>query len=819
MKNIGNKTPMVKQYLDIKNQHQDKVLLFRLGDFYEMFFDDAELVSRELELTLTGRGKDENRIPMCGIPYHALDNYLPRLINKGYKVAVCEQTEDPNLSKGLTKRDVVRIITPGTLLESNLLSEKDNNYLMAITYSPNEKYGLAIADSSTGIFKIAELSNKNQLLDEINRFNPAEILMPAGLKTALTSHITTYEPLNEHKANRILLEHFQVKSLESFGCDSLPLAKVAASSIIRYLKDTQKTALTQLKTLSTYNINNYMHLDNMTRRNLEMNKTIRDHTVKGSLLWVLDQTKTSMGARLLKEWLNQPLLQADKIIERQNAVRELTQDLLVREELIDFLKQVYDIERLTSRIASSTANAKDLIAVKDSLKVIPQINVILNNLQSKLLINITNIIEDNFNPQKEKSLLSLTKLIDKALVDDPPFQIKEGGLIKRGYNQALDEVWQVSHGGREWLTELEIKEKEQTGIKNLKVGFNKVFGYYIEVSKSNLHLVPEYYIRKQTLTNGERFITPELKEKETLILNASERIGNLEYEIFSDIRAQAASFTKKLQILAFNIAMLDVLVSLATVAIENNYCCPDIRSPEENILSIKDCRHPVIEKTLGARNFVPNDVDMNVENRFIVLSGPNMSGKSTYMRQIALILLMAQIGSFVPAQSAIISIVDRIFTRVGAMDNIFAGQSTFMVEMTEAANILHHATKDSFIILDELGRGTSTFDGMSLAWAIAEYIHLDIGAKTIFATHYHELTQLEKQYSGVKNCNVAISERGGKVTFLHRVISGGANKSYGVHVAKLAGLPEKVLFRAKEVLTGLELQKTTVMGDVQLKLF
>ncbi|MFH1429227.1 MAG: DNA mismatch repair protein MutS [Candidatus Margulisiibacteriota bacterium] len=858
-------TPMVKQYLEIKEQHQDSVLFFRLGDFYEMFFADAELVSQELELTLTGRGKDEKRIPMCGIPYHAADNYIPRLINKGYKVAICEQTEDPALAKGITKREVVRIITPGTLLESSMLNEKQNNYLMVISVSQsasqpvreqgsgsrdqnkskilNHKseigfqspplggfrglsnmglttnFGIAIVDASTGSFKVTEVNGRPQLLDEIARFNPAEILMPDGLKEELTGHVTVYQQGSEKKANEMLLEHFRLATLEGFGCHELPLAKIAAAGAVSYLQETRKTTLDHINHISTYHNGEYMLCDNTTRRNLEINKTIRDHAFKGSLLWVLDQTKTSMGGRLLREWVNQPLLNIDAIIERQDAVQELYDDLILREELKSFLKDIYDIERLAAKAASGTANARDLVSLKESLQVLPSVAASLAPASSKLLVAIRETI-GRCQVSGVGCQESIVDLIDAAIINDPPLQIKDGGIIKRGYNSDLDDIWNVTHGGKEWLIELEAREKEQTGIKNLKVGFNKVFGYYIEVSKTNVDKVPDYYIRKQTLTTGERFITPELKEKETLILNASENMVNLEYELFIDVRSRVAEHTREFQNIARKIAVLDALLSLANAAVDNNYVRPVIRPAEEHVMQITDGRHPVIEKTLKDASFIPNDSHMDEHNeRFVVLTGPNMSGKSTYMRQVALILLMAQLGGFVPAASAELSVVDRIFTRVGAMDDIYAGQSTFMVEMTETANILNNATANSFIILDELGRGTSTFDGMSLAWAIAEYIHLKIGAKTIFATHYHELAQMEIRYKGVRNYNVAVEEKGDRVTFLHRVLPGGADKSYGIHVARLAGLPHEVLGRAQEILAGMESQKAEVMGDRQLRLF
>ena len=737
-------TPMVAQYREIKARHQDAILFYRLGDFYEMFNEDAELASRELDLTLTGRGEGQNRMPMCGIPYHAADGYIAKLIEKGRKVAICEQVEDlpagrqaPKLAKGIVKREVIRIYTPGTVLESSMLSEKKSNYLLA-----RSKDSLAYIDVSTGEFKTAQVENEADLKAEIDRIAPVEIIE----------------------------------------------ADSPVQAILDYLKETRKTSLGHIGEPVRYTVGQFMLLDSQTRKNLELTETIRDRALKGSLLWVLDQCSTSMGSRLLKNWVLAPLLDKAEIEERLNAVEELHKNAMLRAELARELNQVFDIERLTGRVASASANARDLVALAVSLKRLPRIAELLAN--SRFL-------------KAPQPLPAAADLISAALVDDPPFIITEGGIIKDGYNAELDEVKLAARGGKSWITELENQERLRTGIKSLKVGFTRVFGYYIEVSNANREAVPADYIRKQTLVNCERFITPELKEKEAFILNAEERLKDLEYKLFCEIRSQVAENTKKLQEAARTIAELDVFLSLTEVAVANNYCRPKV-SRDQGI-KVSRGRHPVVERTLGEQKFTPNDVGMDENSRFLMITGPNMAGKSTYMRQVALICLMAQVGSYVPAGSAELSIIDRIFTRIGAMDDIFSGQSTFMLEMTETANILNHATKDSLIILDEIGRGTATFDGMSIAAAVAEYIHEKLKAKTLFATHYHEITQLAEKHPGMKNLNVLVEEEGEEIKFLHKIEEGPADRSYGIAVARLAGLPKEVVARAREVYATLEM--------------
>ena len=803
-------TPMIKQYKEIKASHNDAILFFRLGDFYEMFYEDAEIASRELELTLTGRGKKEtdSRMPMCGVPYHAADNYIYRLINKGYKVAICEQTEDPALAKGLTRREVIKIITPGTIVDTKMIPEKDHNYLAAV-YEEDGIYGFSYADSTTGEFKITEISNSTDLKDEIARINPKEILIDEkykssnrnGIKIDMES-ITYYETDKNYRSTN--LDHFKVKTLDSFGVNQFDSGLKASAAIINYLKGTQKSSLSHLNKIIPYSPKNYMFLDSSTRRNLELTQSLRNDDIKGSLLWILDQTKTAMGGRLLRNWIIQPLLDIKEINKRQDSIDELTKDLILREELKDFLKDVYDIERLAGKIANNLANAKDLIALKESLKVIPNICESIKNTETYYLKRIFNEFKFiNTSPEFSESIINQ---IEKAIVDSPPNTIGEGGIIKDRYNNELDEIKKTAKHGKDWVIQLEKEEKEKSGIKSLKIGYNKVFGYYIEVTNANLPQVPEYYIRKQTLTNGERFITPELKEKETMILNAESKLVKIEYEIFVSIREEISKSLKELQKLAEILSEIDCLLSLSDAAVKNNYKRPKIiDSGKSNIIRIKNSRHPVLEKTLSQGSFVVNDIYFdNEDTNFIILTGPNMAGKSTYMRQIALIILMAQIGSFVPADSAEISLVDRIFTRVGAIDDLFGGQSTFMVEMSETANILNNATENSLIILDEIGRGTSTYDGMSIAGAVAEYIQAKIKARTIFATHYHELTAMAKEFKGIKNYNVAVKEEGDKVTFLYKVVEGGADQSYGIHVAQLAGLPTEVISRAKDILAGLE---------------
>ncbi|MBN2057423.1 MAG: DNA mismatch repair protein MutS [Candidatus Saganbacteria bacterium] len=794
-------TPMVKQYLSIKEKHQDAILFFRLGDFYEMFYDDAEKASKELDLVLTGRGKDENRMPMCGIPFHAAENYIARLIDRGYKVAICEQVEDPKDAKGVVKRDVIRIVTPGTVIEANLLKEKTNNYLLAVSKEKN-KFGLAYVDASTGEFRLTVLESKEKVLDEVNRVAPSEIILADLLEKEFHFQQPTslFKDIYDAEAAEDKLKRFfSIKTLESFGLAEYQAGWGAAAAIIDYLKETQKTGLQQIRTLKAYRTSAFMFIDAATRHNLELVQTIRDKTYKGSLLWVLDRTRTSMGGRLLKQWLLQPLLEKGAIKARLEAVAELNSNAVLRAELGQEIAEIADIERATGRIASATANARDLIALKESLKRLPKIRMILKDSRSALL-----------EPRRlaAGSEQELLDLIAKAIVDDPPFALKDGGLVRSGYDEELDIVKRTALEGKDWISKLENEERRRTGIKSLKVGYTRVFGYYIEVTKANLSQVPENYIRKQTLVNAERFITPELKEKESLILNADERMKDLDYKIFCDVRSKVAESTAELQAMANILAQLDVLLSLAEVAVENNYCCPKIQNQKSEIrtMRISGSRHPVVEKTLGEHRFVPNNVDLNdLKSRFLLITGPNMAGKSTYMRQVALTSLLAQIGSFVPAKEADLCLVDRIFTRIGAMDDIFSGQSTFMMEMTETANILNNATENSLIILDEIGRGTATFDGMSIAAAVAEYIHTKIKAKTLFATHYHEITQLAEKHKGMKNLNVTVKEEGDHVTFLHQIAEGPADRSYGIQVGKLAGLPAEVIKRAKEVYATLEM--------------
>ncbi len=798
---MADQTPMVKQYLSIKEKHKDAILFFRLGDFYEMFNQDAEIASRELDLVLTGRGQEENRMPMCGIPFHAAENYISRLIDKGYKVAICEQVEDPKAAKGVVRREVIRIVTPGTVIEANLLSEKTNNYLAAVTREKG-RYGLAYADASTGEFKVTEVDDQEKLLDEVNRVNPSEILVSDMLEDTFQFPIPSskfQDTYDQETSEEKLKEFFKVNSLDSFGLGSVKAAWGAAAAILDYLKETQKSTLDHINQIKPYHTSQFMFIDASTRRNLELVQTIRDKSYRGSLLWVLDRTKTSMGSRLLRQWILQPLLDADSIDQRLDAVEELFGNAVLRAELGREIKNISDIERAVGRIASASANARDLIALKESLRQLPKLKHLLKSVKGQLLKELNNLSD----------FVEVSDLVSRAIVDDPPFVIKEGGLIKEGYDPSLDEIKKAAREGKDWIAHLENEERRRTGIKSLKVGFTKVFGYYIEVTKANLGQVPENYIRKQTLVNCERFITPELKEKESLILNADERMKEMEYKVFCDVRSKVAEHTSGLQRLAQVLAQIDVLLSLAEVAVENRYCRPKILNPKSEILTrihIIESRHPVVERTLGEYRFVPNNVEMNdASSRFLLITGPNMAGKSTYMRQVALICLMAQIGSFVPAKEAKLCLIDRIFTRIGAMDDIFSGQSTFMMEMTETANILHSATERSLVILDEIGRGTATFDGMSIAAAVAEYIHARVKAKTLFATHYHEITQLADKHAGMKNLNVLVKEEGDHVTFLHRIAEGPADRSYGIQVAKLAGLPQEVVKRAKEVYSTLEM--------------
>lgn len=799
---------MMQQYTAIKRKYMDCLLFFRMGDFYEMFGKDAEIASRELEIALTSRNKGGGKkIPMAGVPCHSADTYIAQLVKKGYRVAICEQLEDPSEAKGLVRRDVVRVITPGTVLDNMTLEDDKNNYLgAAVLYQ--ERVGFAYVDISTGEFAVTELEwEEGKVIDELSRVQPAEVILSSELKnnpriyTFLVDQLgvvvnSLKENFHFKQAYQLLIDHFRTNSLHGFGCEKQKAGIMAAGAIMEFLNETQKRNLTHINYLKTYSTQEYMVLDAATRRNLELTATIRDGKRRGSLLGVLDRTVTAMGGRKLKQWIHQPLLDLKMIEERLDAVDEFINHLYELENLREILKNVYDIERLLGKIVYGSANARDLAALKSSLIHLPQIKELLKNFTSSRLKSL----------ESQLDLLSdITELIETAIVDDPPTGLKDGGLIKKGFNEELDQLREAAANGKDWIALLEHKERERTGIKSLKVGFNKVFGYYLEVTKANLDMVPDDYIRKQTLANSERFITPELKEKESQILGAEEKSVALEYELFVEVRNQVAKEVKRIQQSADVLAELDVLASLAKVAIENNYCRPTV-DLEDEILIIKG-RHPVVEEMLD-EPFVPNDTYLNGDTaRFSIITGPNMSGKSTYMRQVALIVLMAQIGSFVPAEKAKIGLVDRIFTRVGASDDLTTGQSTFMVEMNEVANIIHHATRKSLIILDEVGRGTSTYDGLSIAWAVIEYIHNRerIGARTLFATHYHELTVLEDYLEGVRNYNVAVEENDEEgVVFRHEIVPGAADQSYGIEVARLAGLPQEILKRAKEILNHLE---------------
>lgn len=805
-------SPMMQHYLETKEKYKDCILFYRLGDFYEMFFDDAINVSRELELTLTGKDcGQEQRAPMCGIPYHAAENYISRLVSNGHKVAICEQLEDPKQAKGIVKRDVIRIVTPGTVTETNLLEEKRNNYIMSI-FQKGVFFGIAVCDISTGDFYASEIKEENnfeRLLDEISRYAPSEIIANemlyncseeiSKIKERFDVYISTEEEEKFSEEIDHLYNQYEILCDNGEKLKDLEQRLFAVSAInglIQYIEDTQKTKLEHINKIIIYTITKYMALDINARRNLELTEKLRDKSKKGTLLWVLDKTATSMGGRLLRRWISDPLIDVFEVNNRLDAVKELKEDVMMRGELVSSLKGVYDIERLAGKVSYGSANARDLNSLKASAKKLPEIKKLIENSKSHMLQNLYQDLDE---------LEDIYTLIENAIIEDPPISVTEGGIIKLGYDPEIDELKTAMTDGRTWLAKLEATEKEQTGIKGLKIGYNKVFGYYIEVTKSNLSLVPDRYIRKQTLTGGERYITEELKELESKILGAEEKVVSLEYKLFTQIREQIKSQIQRIQKSAMVISKLDVLTSFATVAEDLNYCMPQVDN--SGIIDIKDGRHPVIEKMLPAGSFVANDTYMDKdENRLSIITGPNMAGKSTYMRQVALITLMAQIGSFVPATSAHIGIVDKIFTRVGASDDLSMGQSTFMVEMMEVANILKEATGNSLVILDEIGRGTSTYDGLSIAWAVAEYIEdkEKCGAKTLFATHYHELTGLEDKLEGVKNYSIAVKEKGEDVIFLRKIVTGGTDESYGVHVARLAGVPKVVTQRANEILKSIE---------------
>lgn len=798
---------MMTHYLETKKEYPDCVLFYRLGDFYEMFFDDAKTVSKELELTLTGKECGlEERAPMCGIPYHAADTYLNRLVQKGYKVAIAEQMEDPRQVKGLVKREVIRVVTPGTITSTQALDETKNNYLMGVVYI-GETFGIASADISTGDFLVTEVESERELIDEINKFSPSEIICNEAfyvsgvdIEEIKNRYHTVISSLDNHffsdeSCRKILREHFKVGALDGLGLSDYDNGVIAAGAVMEYMYETQKSTLSHITTITPYSTGQYMMIDTSTRRNLELVETLREKQKRGSLLWVLDKTKTAMGARLLRTCIEQPLIHKSEILKRQNAVEELNMNFISREELCEYLNPIYDLERLVGRISYKTANPRDLLAFKNSLEMLPHIKNLLQEFTSGLLKELWEELDP---------LEDVKSLIDRAIVDDPPLLVREGGIIKEGFHEEADKLKHAKTEGKGWLADLESKEKEKTGIKGLKVKFNKVFGYYFEVTNSFKDLVPDYFIRKQTLTNAERYTTNELKELEEVILGAEDKLFALEYDLFCKVRDKVAEEVLRIQKTARAIASIDVLTSLSSVATRNNYIKPKIN--EKGTIDIKNGRHPVVEKMMRDDLFVANDTCLdNGKNRLSIITGPNMAGKSTYMRQTALIVLMAQIGSFVPADEANIGICDRIFTRVGASDDLASGQSTFMVEMTEVANILRNATKNSLIVLDEIGRGTSTFDGLSIAWAVVEHISNPkiLGAKTLFATHYHELTELEGTMSGVNNYCIAVKEQGDDIVFLRKIIKGGADKSYGVQVAKLAGVPDTVITRAKELLAEL----------------
>ncbi len=803
-------SPMMQEYLRTKEEYKDCILFYRLGDFYEMFFDDAIRVSKELELTLTGKlcGQEE-RAPMCGIPFHAADTYISRLIEKGYKVAICEQLEDPKQAKGIVKRGVIRVVTPGTVMESNLLDEKKNNYIMSI-YKAGTFFGLSVCDISTGDFRATQITGTNnfpKLLDEISRYNPAEIVVNPFMFDSI-EEINKIKERFDVFISKIKAEAFipDTSKIANYGITNENNVEVdlqdkemsiaSINGLMYYLLDTQKNNLDHINKIVMYNMTKYMSLDINARRNLEITEKMRDKSKKGTLLWVLDKTSTSMGGRHLRRWLNDPLIDVTEINNRLEAVKELKENIILRGDIIESLKRVYDIERLAGRISYGSATGRDLISLKNSVRQLPDIKKILSNTKSNLLQELYLKLDE---------LRDVHDLIEESIVEEPPLSVKEGGLIKIGYNEEIDHLKKATTEGKTWILKLEADEREKTGIKGLKVGFNRVFGYYIEVTNSNKDQVPERYIRKQTLTNAERYITEELKNLENQILGAEEKVINLEYNAFVEIREDIERKIKRIQTSAEIIAILDVLCSFATVAEDMNYVEPIVDN--SGVIDIKDGRHPVIEKMLPSGSFVQNDTYLDKgENRLAMITGPNMAGKSTYMRQVALIALMAQVGSFVPASFARIGVVDKIFTRVGASDDLSMGQSTFMVEMMEVATILKEATSNSLVILDEIGRGTSTYDGLSIAWAVAEYISDKerCGAKTLFATHYHELIGLEDKLEGIKNYSIAVKEKGEDIIFLRKIVPGGTDESYGVHVARLAGVPQEVTKRANEILKTLE---------------
>ena len=818
---VAKLSPMMEQYVATKEKYKDCILFYRLGDFYEMFFDDAILASKELEITLTGKDCGmEERAPMCGIPFHAADTYINQLVKKGYKVAIGEQVEDPKLAKGLVKREVIRIVTPGTNLSSESLEESKNNYLMCISYV-GKNYGISVTDLSTGVFKTCQIQQAEKVVDEINKFQPSEVLYQAGVEQVEEIHAVcerlqvshTEAPdyyFNLETDEETLKRQFHINSIEGLGLKDSPACVASCGALMQYLHETQMSSLSHINHIETYSVDSFMILDSATRRNLELTETLRDKQKRGSLLWVLDKTKTAMGARKLREFVEQPLLYKDAIEKRLDAIEAINKELIVREELREYLNTIYDLERLLTRIALKTANPRDLLAFKTSIQYLPDIYNLLRELPCE---RINEIYEDY------DSLEDLYDLLEQAIVEEPPVSIKEGGIFKQGYRDEIDELRLAKTECKTWLADLESKEREKTGVKGLKIKYNKVFDYYFEVTNSFKSLVPDYFIRKQTLVNAERFTTDELNTLSGKILGAEDKLYALEYDCYVELREKLAAAPVRVQKMAGYIAELDALCSLAYVADKNNYVRPSLNT--DGVIDIKGGRHPVVEKMLANDSFVENDTYLNnAESRISIITGPNMAGKSTYMRQTALITLMAQIGSFVPAESANIGLCDRIFTRVGASDDLASGQSTFMIEMNEVANILRNATKDSLLILDEIGRGTSTFDGLSIAWAVVEYIADPniLGAKTLFATHYHELTELEGKLSSVNNFCIAVQEEGDDIVFLRKIIKGGADQSYGIQVARLAGVPEPVLKRAREICNELiDSDITTKVKDIDIK--
>lgn len=810
-------TPMMQHYLKTHEEYKDCILFYRLGDFYEMFFDDAKVVSKELELTLTGKSCGaEERAPMCGIPYHAAETYLTRLVKKGYKVAICEQVEDPKLAKGMVKREVTRVVTPGTTLNAQALDETKNNYIMCIAYI-GDHYGISSADITTGDYYVTEVDSERKLLDEVNKYQPTEIICNEAfyisgididdMKNRMGIVVYSLDAwyFSDETAQMTLKDHFKVRDLEGLGLADYDSGVIAAGALLKYLYETQKTTLSNLVAIHPYTTGKFMIIDSSTRRNLELVETLREKQKRGSLLWVLDKTRTAMGARTLRSFVEQPLIERTEIEERYDAIDEFNTNAITREEIREYLNPVYDLERLITRVTYQTANPRDLIAFRNSIHMLPPIKTLMSDFQSPLLKRLYEQLD---------TLDELYELIERSIAEEPPLTLHDGGILKEGYNEEVDRLRKAKTDGKSWLADLEAKEREKTGIKNLKIKYNKVFGYYLEVTNSFKDLVPDYFTRKQTLANAERFITPELKELEDVILGAEDKLIVLEYELFREVRQKVADEVVRIQKTAKAVAQIDVFASLATVAEQNNYCRPKLN--EKGLIDIKDGRHPVVERMIQNEMFVANDTYLdNGSNRVSIITGPNMAGKSTYMRQSALIVLMAQIGSFVPAKSAKIGIVDRIFTRVGASDDLASGQSTFMVEMSEVANILRNATSNSLLILDEIGRGTSTFDGLSIAWAVVEHISNPrlLGAKTLFATHYHELTELEGKLNSVNNYCIAVKEKGDDIVFLRKIVKGGADKSYGIQVAKLAGVPDNVIERAKEIVE--ELSNNDITEIVQ----